>query len=390
MARRRFQSPEPIKSGNFWYLLIREDAIENGRRVRKRKRIKLAPATMGEREVKKIAAEVLRPQNQGLITSGSAVTFGEFVESVYRPTLMPTLANSTQSRYSSVIDVHLKPVFESLSLRDLTAMTVQRYLSGLGNSNLSHESIDKVRDVLASILGAAVQYQYLVKNPVEGLRLPRPKKGRPKKRFIEPQQFMQLVQLIREPYATMVYVAVFTALRVSELIGLKWGDIHEDSLTVDERFCRGDWGAPKSEASNATIAVSANVIERIHALKGLTLEVRAGCAVRRLPAVKSSGPDDLVFQSVLTGKPMRDNNVLVRHVKPAARSLGLDWVNWQVLRRSHATWLKMVGADPKDMQKQMRHSRASTTWDVYVQAVPESQRKAVDRLAALAVPPTVN
>ena len=262
VARRRFQSPEPIKSGNFWYLLIREDAIENGRRVRKRKRVKLAPATMGEREVRKIAAEVLRPQNQGLITSGSAVTFGEFVENVYRPTLMSTFASSTQHRYDSAIKVHLKPIFETSCLRDLTAMTIQRYLSGLGASELSHESIDKVRDVLASILGAAVQYQYLVTNPVEGLRLPRPKRGRPKKRFIEPQQFMKLVQLIQEPYATMVYVSVFTALRVSELIGLKWGDIHADSLTVDERYCRGDWGAPKSEASNATIPVNAEVLTR--------------------------------------------------------------------------------------------------------------------------------
>jgi integrase len=390
MARRRFQAPQPKKEGKFWYLLIREDVIEKGRRTRKRKRVKLAPATMGEREVKKMAAEVLRAQNQGLITSGSAVTFGEFVESVYRPTLMPTFASSTQDRYNSVINVHLKPVFETSCLRDLTAMTIQRYLSGLGASDLSHESIDKVRDVLASILGAAVQYQFLVKNPVEGLRLPRPKRGRPKKRFIEPQQFMKLVQLIQEPYATMVYVAVFTALRVSELVGLKWDDIHEDSLTVDERYCRGDWGAPKSEASNATIPVSAEVLARIHALKNLTVDVRAGRAVRRLPVVKSSGPEDLVFQSVLKGKPMRDNNILVRHIKPAARSIGLDWVNWQVLRRSHATWLKMVGADVKDAQAQMRHSRVSTTLDVYMQFVPESQRKAVDRLFALAVPPTVN
>ncbi len=32
-----------------------------------------------------------------------------------------------------------------------------------------------------------------------------------------------------------------------------------------------------------------------------------------------------------------------RHIKPAARKLGLDWVNWLVLRRSYATWLRMVG-----------------------------------------------
>jgi integrase len=45
--------------------------------------------------------------------------------------------------------------------------------------------------------------------------------------------------------------------------------------------------------------------------------------------------------------------------------------------------LKMAGADVKDAQAQMRHSRASTTLDIYQQFVPESQQKAVDRLTAL-------
>ena len=81
---------------------------------------------------------------------------------------------------------------------------------------------------------------------------------------------------------------------------------------------------------------------------------------------------------------MRDNNILSRHIKPAGRILGMPWLNWRCLRTSHATWLKMAGADVKDAQAQMRHSRASTTLDIYQQFVPESQRKVVDRLSQLA------
>jgi integrase len=80
---------------------------------------------------------------------------------------------------------------------------------------------------------------------------------------------------------------------------------------------------------------------------------------------------------------MRDNNILTRFIKPAGRKLGLDFVNWLCLRRSHATWLKMAGADVKDAQAQMRHSRASTTLDIYQQFVPESQRQVVNRLSSL-------
>jgi integrase len=170
---------------------------------------------------------------------------------------------------------------------------------------------------------------------------------------------------------------------VSELAALKWEDIHQDSITIDERYCRGDWGEPKSESSNATIGVNRCVIERIHLLKLMTVEVRAGRSVRKYKVVKLDQPEDLVFQSVKDGKPIRDNNILIRFIKPAARALGLGWVNWRSLRTSHAVWLKIAGADVKDAQGQMRHSRASTTLDIYQQFVPESQQRVVQKLSTL-------
>jgi hypothetical protein len=45
--------------------------------------------------------------------------------------------------------------------------------------------------------------------------------------------------------------------------------------------------------------------------------------------------------------------------------------------------LKLAGADPKDAQSLMRHSRVSTTLDIYQQFVPESERRVVDRLSSL-------
>jgi len=102
-----------------------------------------------------------------------------------------------------------------------------------------------------------------------------------------------------------------------------------------------------------------------------------------LPEAKSSAR--AVFQSVRTSKPIRDNNILSRFIKPAGRELGMPWVNWRTLRTSHAVWLKLAGADPKDAQGQMRHSRISTTMDIYTQFVPESQARVVEKLSTLRV-----
>jgi integrase len=212
---------------------------------------------------------------------------------------------------------------------------------------------------------------------MKNISLPRRRVGNKPKSYISPEQFDQLVNAIPEPYATMVYTAIYSGLRVSELIGLKWSDLGHDSIRVDERYCRGDWGEPKSRASNAVIAVDRSVIERIHRMKILTTSVRAGTGTRKYKLVKKDGPNDLVFQSVREGRPMRDNNILTRYLKPAGRKLGFD-VNWRCLRTSCATWMIEAGANPKDVQGHMRHSKIQTTLDVYAQFVPASERRAIE------------
>jgi integrase len=388
MARRRYQNPQPHRRGNWWELRVWRDGFSGGERTRRRAYVKLAPASTLEREAKKISAEYLRPLNQGLESLGSATNFAKYVNDTYKPIVLPLMAKSTQDRYVGIIKNYLEPAFGKLCLRDLSPLSIQRHFSGMAASTLSHESKDKIRDVLASILGSAVKYGLLVKNPCDAVQLPRDKRGKRRaKPFVYRRQFDAIVELISEPYASMVFVAVLTGLRVSELAALKWGDVDatNNKITIDERYCRGDWGEPKSDASNATVPVNREVIERILKLKGMAVTVNWGGqgAKKTVKAVRSSGPNDLVFQGLRFGRPMRDNNILSRHIKPAARKLGLDFVNWQVLRRSFGTWLKIAGADVKDTQALMRHSRVSTTMDIYVQDVPESQRSAVNKLSAL-------
>jgi integrase len=384
MARRRFQKPTPKRRGAWWALRYREDVYVDGKLKRIQRERRIAPASVSYREACKIADELLRPMNQGFESIGSATNFGQLASETYLPTMKPVLASSTYERYEGVVNNYLLPVFGGKMLREMTSLALQQYLSGLSSKNLSHECRDKIRDVLSAVLGFARQHGLLHLNPAEGLRLPVARTGRRRsKPYLTPAQFEILVARIPEPYATMVYVAIYTGLRVSELAALRWNDLGENTITIDERYCRGDWGAPKSESSNATIAVNRAVIERIHRLKLLTIEVKAGRAIRKYRVVKSDGPNDLVFQSVRDGKPIRDNNILTRFIKPAARAMGLPWVNWRSLRTSHAVWLKMAGADVKDAQGQMRHSRATTTLDIYQQFVPESQRRVVERLGTL-------
>jgi integrase len=248
------------------------------------------------------------------------MAFDDFVSNLYDTTYLPLLSSSTRDSYNGVISKYLKPEFSGVPLRDLTRLTVQRYFSSMAGT-VPYPTISKIRDTLSSILRSAVNADYLIKNPLEGLRLPLDKRPRQPKATITPEQFHALLELIPEPYASILFVSVWTGLRVSELIGLKWRCIHDDSITIEERFCRGDWSTPKTSASAATIGVASQVIARINRLKSLTVEVRAGRAVRRHKLVKSSEPGDLVVQSVQAGKPMNDQNVFEKAHKTRSQEI---------------------------------------------------------------------
>ena len=108
MARRRFQDPTPMRRGKWWTIQVRQDVFTGDKRRRSNRRVRLASASMPEREVKKLVAEYLRPLNQGLESIGSATNFTYYVENTYKPVMMPLMAKTTQDRDRSVI-ARLRP-----------------------------------------------------------------------------------------------------------------------------------------------------------------------------------------------------------------------------------------------------------------------------------------
>lgn len=133
MARRRFQDPKPQKRGRFWVLPYWKDEVVNGNLVRTRKREKLASAEMPEREVRKIAAEFLRPLNQSLETIGSAMKFDDFVEK-HKVTMFPTFTKGTarelEAAWSRVLVQGDEPLFDE---------SLQGRLSGFDLSHVAKQ-----------------------------------------------------------------------------------------------------------------------------------------------------------------------------------------------------------------------------------------------------------
>jgi integrase len=94
---------------------------------------------------------------------------------------------------------------------------------------------------------------------------------------------------------------------------------------------------------------------------------------------KSCGnpPDDAFVFPSRHGTPLDSRNYLTRKLVPLAEKLGIHGLNYQVLRRTHATHSLKHGT-AKDAQGQLRHASASTTLNIYAQVVPETQLAAAE------------
>jgi hypothetical protein len=81
------------------------------------------------------------------------------------------------------------------------------------------------------------------------------------------------------------------------------------------------------------------------------------------------------------GGPMDSSNYRHRMLHKLARELDLPKLTFQVIRRTIATLGKTKG-HVKDIQGMMRHSKASTTTDVYMQSLEPEVRTAINSIYA--------
>jgi hypothetical protein len=87
------------------------------------------------------------------------------------------------------------------------------------------------------------------------------------------------------------------------------------------------------------------------------------------------------------GLPLDRWNLLRKQLKPVAKERGLPGVTWHLLRQSHATMLDAVGTPIGTMQWLLGHSTPDITREIYLHAIPEVQRRAVESAERLVFGP---
>jgi integrase len=116
----------------------------------------------------------------------------------------------------------------------------------------------------------------------------------------------------------------------------------------------------------------------------MSLALQEALKVHRASCPRSA-PQDLVF-STTKGTPLSPKNLYNRALAPACDKLSLPRVSWHSFRHSNATLLGEVGESVKTAQAILGHSDIETTLNTYMHAIPDSQRRAVERVAGVLFP----
>jgi integrase len=343
------------------------------RRLRRSEVVGTVAELPTRRKALQVLSQKLRAINSGEARPYSIRTFKDFAKDDWMPVILPTLKYATQKHYRYMLDSHFIPTFGQKQLRDLTREDLQRFLVRKLNDGLAWETVHHLKCGLSKILGAAEEWNYVEDNVARKTKLPR-RHYTGVRAVLQPNQVKVLTDEIKEPVRSITLLLVLTGLRIGELLALRWGNVDLDAriVRVAETVYDGHFDQPKTKRGKRTIPIGVETANVLASLRPNFVD-----------------PTRLVFAHT-DGKPLDRWNLLRKHLKPAAKKSGLSGVTWHLLRHSHATMLDVVGTPIGTMQSLLGHSAPEVTREIYLHAIPEEQRRAVNKVEKLLFGPILD
>jgi integrase len=276
------------------------------------------------------------------------------------------LSPSTQETYARDLRRYVLPRFGSYRLGRLPADEIENWLNDEIAFGIAPSSVHRHYRTLRRALAVAVEKQKLLANPCDRVTPPRvPKREMV---FLSWQEVIALAEAMHERYRPLIYLAVDSGMRWSELVGLRRSklDVHRRKVRVTEQLIRlesKEWlrKEPKTPASVRSITISP-----------VTARVLADHLERLAPL----GRDDLVFTNKV-GNPLISQSFWNHYFAPALRRAGVS-CRFHDLRHTSVALAIAEGAHPKAIQTRMGHSSINVTLDRYGHLFPELDEAIAD------------
>ena len=193
------------------------------------------------RDARDFDAEVRRQRRAGSLAAidAGAETLGEYVTGTWATSHAATLAAKTRLHYASLYDHHLRPYLASIALREMTPEVIGRWQADQLGSGAGPIALRHAMDLLGSILEHAFVGGHLSANParrVKKARAPRREEVQP----LAPGTIEAMRAALDTRDATLISVLAYAGLRPGEALGLRWGDVREQTLLIQRAISLGE------------------------------------------------------------------------------------------------------------------------------------------------------
>jgi integrase len=294
---------------------------------RRRKR-KLEAATLQQAQTL-LAAEKRRVDKQR--TLGYAPPTKESFASIlarYLKHQKPRLSERSYERTEGIIENQLRRRFGEMRLGGIPRADIQHYVTERAGE-VSPGSVVKELNCLKHVLGLAVEWELIPFNPAIKIKPPRVPAGRV--RYLQPTELRAVLAACPEWLRPIAALAAFTAMRRSEILGLRW--LHVDM-----------------PGGRLMLPQTKNGEGRVVHLNQLALQVIEAQwrEVQWHEDVKST---DRVFP--LADECTADN--ISKGFAAVCRRLEIEDFSFHDLRHTAASWMRMKGADIHTVAQLLGH-----------------------------------
>jgi integrase len=275
-------------------------------------------------------------------------------------------SHTTVSGYWRVLRLRILPRWGKRIATSIKPLEVEQWLKALKSKDgLANPTLAKTRNVMSLVFRHGIRHCLIQggegSNPLQYVRCRTT--GDYESMTIEPQQAFTIWRLLPEPERLLLLLAACTGVRVSEGLGLQWGDLDfsRGCIHIRRAWTGGKIGLTKTKASRSTVPMHDLLAEQLQAWR------------RETPY---SQPEEWIFASFkLKGRQPRVANMIVEdYLRPAALKAGVlqpgdtRRFGFHTLRHSLATFLIASNVDAKTVQSMLRHADVSTTLGLYTHA----------------------
>jgi len=378
VPRRRFQQGCIRIVGGQWVLYYWQDEIRNGERERVKVSKRLGPISLSDRAARKLAQPILDAVNSQteipIRDSRRSITFAEFIPE-WRRLAAPSLKPSTLKGMESVLRTHLIPALGDVPLTTLDTRKVQELITSMVE-NTAKGTRENVFGDLHTILNAARKWHTNIPVVKRGdLYFGIKKAGEGRKAFFTVPQVKAILKAVqgRKPWDAFFWLLSLSGLRSTEILGLYVEDLDFENNLIWIR--RGAWNGKiqtvKTPESENSIPMTPIVKAKLHAhLIGHTHQ--------------------LLFPNKL-GRPFNRGRVVKKIFHPILDKLGISHkgrrVGFHAFRHTLPSMLLQTTA-VKVAQRQLRHSDAAFTVEVYGHVLGDDHTEAMDKIESVLLLPS--